>query len=334
MGCGASTSAPPDTRAYDAPEPTVSNRDTNKLPAGATPFDPLAEESAVDPGDDIGILLNFPGTGTAGRAARSSIIHAGNGGLAGSKAAAKTPLQSVTFGALHERLRGKGAVTLDAFADAVASLLPAPDRPEREVIDALFKAFDTDGNGSLDESEVLAGCQALCGGSEADKLRLTFACFDGDGDGKLTKEEVGALLRGTVGRAVAGLAAAIDFAGAYGSTPSAEDVQAEAGGAATLEADAASGTVVVTLTTAAGPATLRVPAAALSASAPAAAELSLDAFVAALVDAAFSAYDADDSATLERDEFVGFARRNPFLNGWFGGLAEPLGNAAAVARNL
>ena len=92
--------------------------------------------------------------------------------------------------------------------------------------------------------------------------------------------------------------------------------------------------VVVTLTTAAGPATLRVPAAALSASAPAAAELSLDAFVAALVDAAFSAYDADDSATLERDEFVGFARRNPFLNGWFGGLAEPLGNAAAVARNL
>ena len=47
MGCGASTSAPPDTRAYDAPEPTVSNRDTNKLPAGATPFDPLAEESAA-----------------------------------------------------------------------------------------------------------------------------------------------------------------------------------------------------------------------------------------------------------------------------------------------
>ena len=128
MGCGASTSAPPDTRAYDAPEPTVSNRDTNKLPAGATPFDPLAEESAVDPGDDIGILLNFPGTGTAGRAARSSIIHAGNGGLAGSKAAAKTPLQSVTFGALHERLRGKGAVTLDAFADAVASLRAAAPR--------------------------------------------------------------------------------------------------------------------------------------------------------------------------------------------------------------
>ena len=90
MGCGASTSAPPDTRAYDAPETvTVSNRDTNKLPAGATPFDPLAEESAVDPGDDIGILLNFPGTG-GGRAARSSIIHAGNGGLAGSKAAASS----------------------------------------------------------------------------------------------------------------------------------------------------------------------------------------------------------------------------------------------------
>ena len=98
-----------------------------------------------------------------------------------------------------------------------------------------------------------------------------------------------------------------------------------------VEADAASGIVVVTLTTAA------VPRDVARARRRAEREMrrrripphSLDAFVAALVDAAFAAYDADDSATLERDEFVGFARRNPFLNGWFGGLAEPLGNAAA-----
>ena len=162
------------------------------------------------------------------------------------------PLQSVTFGALHERLRGKGAVSLDAFADAVASLLPAPDRPEREVIDALFKAFDTDGNGSLDESEVLAGCQALCGGSEADKLRLTFACFDGDGDGKLTKEEVGALLRGTVGRAVAGLAAAIDFAARTARRRRPRTCKLRRA-ARRRSRPTRPGTVVVTLTTAAGP---------------------------------------------------------------------------------
>ena len=151
MGCGASTSAPPDTRAYDAPERTVSNRDTNKLPAGRDALRSARRGVGRRPWR----RHRHPPPGSAphgGRAARSSIIHASGGGLAGSKTAAKTPLQSVTFGALHGRLRGKGAVTLDAFADAVASLLPAPDRPEREVIDALFKAFDTDGNGSLDES--------------------------------------------------------------------------------------------------------------------------------------------------------------------------------------
>lgn len=50
----------------------------------------------------------------------------------------------------------------------------------------------------MDRAEVVAGCQILCGGDRAAKLRLAFQCYDTDGDGHLSKEEIGNLLKASV----------------------------------------------------------------------------------------------------------------------------------------
>jgi hypothetical protein len=86
------------------------------------------------------------------------------------------------------------------------------------------------------------------------------------------------------------------------------------------------GTVRVELRTAVGLATLYVPSDALTpegvASGGAGAPLALDSFVTALVDAAMAEHDRDGNATLEADEFVAFAGKNPFLSLWFGHLTD------------
>ena len=104
-------------------------------------------------------------------------------------------LQSVDLGALHRALEGSGPVSLEALEAAVKQLLPAADVPPKEVLAALFRAWDTDNSGYIERGELVAGCQALCGGDETDKLRLTFSCFDADGDAHLSKEEVRAAPR-------------------------------------------------------------------------------------------------------------------------------------------
>ena len=53
-------------------------------------------------------------------------------------------------------------------------------------------------SGEVDQSELVAGCQALCSGDETAKLRLAFSCFDKDGDGHLTSAKLKVLLKGTI----------------------------------------------------------------------------------------------------------------------------------------
>lgn len=150
-------------------------------------------------------------------------------------------------------------------------------------------------------------------------MALSFACFDADGDGHLDKAELKRLLRGTIEPAVCSLHAAVDFA-AFAGEPELGDIAEESAGAASL-AESADGKVRVELKTGAGVATLLVPQEALTPDALAAgagAALSLDSFVDALASASLAAHDADGNATLEVGEFVGFAKKNPFLQLWFG----------------
>ena len=104
-------------------------------------------------------------------------------------------MHKVSFGALHEALKGQGRVTEAKFAEVLGRLLPAADAPPKEAITGLYRAFDADASGEVDEAELIAGCQKLCSGEEAVKLQLAFACFDKDGDGHLDKDELKAKCR-------------------------------------------------------------------------------------------------------------------------------------------
>jgi len=234
-------------------------------------------------------------------------------------------MSRVDLGALHRALQGHELVSEETFATALLSLLPGVDKPHPSIVTALFRAFDTDQSGEVDQKELIAGCQALCSGDDATKLRLAFSCFDKDGDGHITPDELKLLLRGTIEPAVSQLHAAIDFASFGADDEACPDLAAineEAGGAAAVVSTSDAATVQVELKTKAGAATISVPAAALAAASLDTSALSLDAFLSALVTDAMEKYDADKNGMIESDEFVVFARENPFLSVWFGHLTE------------
>ena len=110
--------------------------------------------------------------------------------------------------ALHEALTsaadgGGQRISEAQFTAAVHALLPsAVDRPAPQVIASLFRVFDSDGSGDVDEAELIAGCAQLCSGQATTRLELAFRCFDRDGDGHLDRDEIADLLRKTIEPAV------------------------------------------------------------------------------------------------------------------------------------
>jgi len=238
-------------------------------------------------------------------------------------------MSNVDLGQLHAELKKLGvdkSVTEKDFSKALKALLAGADTPSDDVIKALYRAFDTDGSGQVDEAELIAGCTQLCSGDPTTKLRLAFACFDKDGDGHLDPQELSALLRGTIAPAVSALHSAVDFASfsADESGANLDEINNEAGGAASLSKAGEEGKVRIELKTPVGAVTIFVPSAALSGDAIGGqgSAISLDQFLKALVDGAMSKYDTDKNGTLELDEFVSFAAANPFLTAWFGRLAS------------
>ena len=218
MGCGASSpkeeaaNEPPISQISAEAAPTQQPLATAPPPAkysasASVPLSAAEAEETVDLGDDVtgggggsvvggssdalGITLQL---GPA-KGGKSTIVHNSGGASVGKSAtqahkSSVAALQSVDLGALHRALEGSGPVSLEALEAAVKQLLPAADVPPKEVLAALFRAWDTDNSGYIERGELVAGCQALCGGDETEKLRLTFSCFDADGDAHLSKEEV------------------------------------------------------------------------------------------------------------------------------------------------
>ena len=58
------------------------------------------------------------------------------------------------------------------------------------IVGRLFTVFDSDGDGSVDFSELASGLSVLCGGSADDKARSAFALYDYNGDGFISMEEM------------------------------------------------------------------------------------------------------------------------------------------------
>ena len=145
-----------------------------------------------------------------------------------------------------------------------------------------------------------------------------------DGDGHLTADEIRSLLRGSLEPAVSALHGAIDFASYSSDGVDVDAINDEAGGAATLCSSDDPALITVTLRTKVGTATLEVPRDALSPQALSehGHHLSVDAFLGALVDDAMRKNDADANGSLEAEEFVAFAKDNPFLSIFFGHLTQ------------
>lgn len=295
------------------------------------PYDAAFEEEEVQLGSSagVGVQISFAPPGSSGK---SIVTMSGAGGeLAGSLAQANGNfMKKVELGALHDALKGESHVSEAKFAEVLRNLLPGADTPAPEAISGLFRAFDVDGSGAVDEKELIAGCQALCSGEETTKLKLAFACFDKDGDGHLDAEELKSLLRGTIEPAVQSLHAAIDFASFGSDDVDVDAINEEANGAAALSSEGApEGMVKVELKTKAGTATLLAPKAAFASDQLDSSALGLGAFIDALVTGAIKKYDSDGNGTIEGEEFVLFAKENAFLSAWFGRLVGPDGSKAS-----
>ena len=75
----------------------------------------------------------------------------------------------------------------DGFQRAGETFAPTQSTSEsvarrRVVLNRLYDAMDRNGDGRLDQAELMAGLSTLCGGDPASKLRATFDMFDEDGD--------------------------------------------------------------------------------------------------------------------------------------------------------
>ena len=133
--------------------------------------------------DDVpasGVQLSFSAPGGTGK---SIVKQSTAGGEFGSLLPSQQVMSGVSLGALHDALKGEEQVSEAKFAEVLKSLLAGAQSPPAEAVSALYRAFDVDGSGGVDEKELIAGCQALCAGDETQKLKLAFACFDKDGDG-------------------------------------------------------------------------------------------------------------------------------------------------------
>ena len=60
----------------------------------------------------------------------------------------------------------------------------------RQVLNHLFRMFDTNNDSTVDAAELLAGLSALVGGKRDDKTKIAFMLFDTSGDGFIQLEEM------------------------------------------------------------------------------------------------------------------------------------------------
>ena len=252
---------------YMATKPEAAPNITTEDGIDADAFD--AQAAANNP---AAISFSFAAPADAGKSIVHNMSAEEPAGSLLNVGASTSVMKSVDLGQLHEALKkqradGSKPISTAAFGDALKTLLTGVDMPTEETIAALFRAFDSDGSGEVDEAELIAGCSQLCSGDPAVKLKLAFSCFDKDGDGHLEPAELSTLLRGTIAPAVSALHSAVDFASfsADESGADLDEINNEAGDAAALSKADEDGKVKVELKTSVGSVTIHVPAAALNA---------------------------------------------------------------------
>ncbi len=80
-----------------------------------------------------------------------------------------------------------GAMTKEQFMEMYAKMFPNGD--VRRFADHIFKAYDVDGNGTIDFKEFLVTMNIASRGPIDDKLKWAFKLYDIDSNGYVTKSE-------------------------------------------------------------------------------------------------------------------------------------------------
>ena len=99
------------------------------------------------------------------------------------------------FEVFAEQADEEGALSKQSFFECFAHIAEESGNEIdvdrfRIVVDRLFATFDTDGNGSVDFSELASGLSVLCGGSRDEKVEAAFALYDFNGDGFISLDEM------------------------------------------------------------------------------------------------------------------------------------------------
>merc|ERR1719352_877773 len=68
------------------------------------------------------------------------------------------------------------------------------DAPSQDVCNAVFELFDRDQNGIVDMMELVCGMSLLCQGTEQEKIEAVFSAFDVDGDKFVSMDEMNKFL--------------------------------------------------------------------------------------------------------------------------------------------
>jgi Ca2+-binding EF-hand superfamily protein len=79
-----------------------------------------------------------------------------------------------------------------------ALIYPPNDVTGIEAADELFDAFDTDGSGSCDMTELISGIAAFTGDDSGELLKTIFSVFDADNNGTLSREEMETFIRSSL----------------------------------------------------------------------------------------------------------------------------------------
>lgn len=85
-------------------------------------------------------------------------------------------------------------LNLDTFLDQFQHLLGKSGPDVVEMLTQLFQQFDTDHNGSIDARELMSGLSVLTGGTQDEKVQAVFSAFDVNGDGLLSVSELNSYL--------------------------------------------------------------------------------------------------------------------------------------------
>ena len=87
-------------------------------------------------------------------------------------------------------------ISLAAFTECFDNIVDVEQMTECDtsafhmIIPGLYDLFDTDGDGTVDVTEIAAGISVLCGGAADDKARAVFDIYDANGDGVISLEEM------------------------------------------------------------------------------------------------------------------------------------------------